>query len=411
MIYRRVAVLRTISGSAVQLTFDADVEAFRAEFVTFLDAHLPSEAEAWVRPRSSSDIPEWARRWQRLLFDSGWLQPGNPPEFGGRNATLLQQYVYQEELSRRRIYQSFNPQGVGIIAASLLSFGTSEQKQRWAVPILRAEITASLGMSEPGAGSDLASLKTRAVRSSDSDGDHFVVNGQKVWTSGAHHADVLLTFVRTDPDAPKHKGISALLIPTDTPGVVRRPFASVGDIEDVDFNEVFFTDARVPVENLVGELNAGWRVATGSLGHERAMLWLDYADMLHALTVESSPSGAVARDRYATLVMDYYAMRLLGSATLAKAARGEEDVPAQSVLKLLGSEAMQRACEDALNAKDGEGLALRGVTAPFAPLNLDSHYGSWFDRYTRTFAATIAGGTSEIQRNIIAERVLGLPRN
>lgn len=395
----------------MQLTFDADVEAFRAEFVAFLDAHLPAEAEALVRPRSSSDIPEWARRWQRLLFDSGWLQPGNPPEFGGRNATLLQQYVYSEELSRRRIYQSFNPQGVGIIAASLLSFGTPEQKQRWAVPILRAEITASLGMSEPGAGSDLASLKTRAVRHSDSQGDCFIVNGQKVWTSGAHHADVLLTFVRTDPDAPKHKGISALLIPTDIPGVVRRPFASVGDIEDVDFNEVFFTDARVPAENLVGELNAGWRVATGSLGHERAMLWLDYADMLHAMTVESSPSGPVQRDRYATLVMDYYAMRLLGSATLAKAARGEEDVPAQSVLKLLGSEAMQRACEDALAAKDAEGLALRGVTAPFAPLNLDSHYGSWFDRYTRTFAATIAGGTSEIQRNIIAERVLGLPRN
>lgn len=406
-----MGTLRSNPGSAVQLTFDADVEAFRAEFVAFLDAHLPSEAEALVRPQSSSDVPEWARRWQRLLFDNGWLQPGNPPEFGGRNATLLQQYVYSEELSRRRIYQSFNPQGVGIIAASLLSFGTPEQKQRWAVPILRAEITASLGMSEPGAGSDLASLKTRAVRHSDSQGDCFIVNGQKVWTSGAHHADVLLTFVRTDPDAPKHKGISALLIPTDTPGVARRPFASMGDIEDVDFNEVFFTDARVPAENLVGELNGGWRVATGSLGHERAMLWLDYADMLHAMTVESSPSGPVQRDSYATLVMDFYAMRLLGSATLAKAARGEEDVPAQSVLKLLGSEAMQRACEDALAAKDGEGLALRGVTAPFAPLNLDSHYGSWFDRYARTFAATIAGGTSEIQRNIIAERVLGLPRN
>jgi alkylation response protein AidB-like acyl-CoA dehydrogenase len=394
----------------VQLTFDADVEEFRAEFAAFLDANLPDAAVTGERPRSSSDIPEWARSWQRLLFDSGWLLPGNPPEFGGRNATLLQQYVYLEELSRHRIYQSFNPQGVGIIAASLLSFGTPEQKQRWAVPILRAEMTASLGMSEPGAGSDLASLKTRAVLSSDSEGDHFVVNGQKVWTSGAHHADVLLTFVRTDPEAPKHKGISALLIPTDTPGVVRRPFASVSDIEDVDFNEVFFTDARVPAENLVGEFNAGWRVATGSLGHERAMLWLDYADMLHALTVESSPSGPVQRDCYATLVMDCHALRLMGSATLAKAARGEEDVPAQSVLKLLGSEAMQRACEDALEAKGGDGLVLRGVTAPFAPLNLDTHYGSWFDRYTRTFAATIAGGTSEIQRNIIAERVLGLPR-
>ena len=394
----------------MQLTFDADVEAFRAEFVAFLDCHLPelfSSSDVLKRPGSSSDVPEWARRWQRLLFDNGWLLPGNPPEFGGRNASLLQQYVYSEELSRRRMYQSFNPQGVGIIAASVLSFGTPEQKQRWAIPILRAEITASLGMSEPGAGSDLASLKTRAVL----DGDHFVVNGQKVWTSGAHDADVLLTFVRTDSDAPKHKGISALLIPTDTPGVVRRPFASLSDHEDVDFNEVFFTDARVPAENLVGEINEGWRVATGSLGHERAMLWMDYADMLHALCVEFDPSGGLQRDRYATLVMDGFAMRLLGSASLAKAARGEEDVPAQSVLKLLGSEAMQRACEDALNAEGPQGLALRKVTAPFAALNLDSHYGSWFDRYVRTFAATIAGGTSEIQRNIIATRILGLPRN
>ncbi len=391
----------------MQLTFDADVEAFRAEFVAFLDAHLPSEAEAFDRPRSSSHVPEWARRWQRLLFDCGWLLPGNPPEFGGRNATLLQQYVYLEELGRRRIYQSFNPQGVGIIAASLLTFGSAEQKQRWAVPILRAEITASLGMSEPGAGSDLASLKTRAVL----DGDHFVVNGQKVWTSGAHDADVLLTFVRTDPNAPKHKGISVLLIPTDTPGVVRRPFASVCDSDEVDFNEVFFTDVRVPAENMVGELNGGWRVATGSLGHERVMLWMGYVDLLHELSIDFRPSGSLERDRYASLVMDAFALRLMGSAALARAARGEEDVPAQSVLKLLGSEALQRASEDALNVAGAEGLVYRAVTAPFAPLNLDSHYRSWFDRYARTFAATIAGGTSEIQRNIIAERVLGLPRN
>ena len=315
--------------------------------------------------------------------------------------------MYLQELGRRHIYRSFNPQGVGIIAASLLTFGTREQKQRWAVPILRAEITASLGMSEPGAGSDLASLKTRAVL----DGDHFVVNGQKVWTSGAHDADVLLTFVRTDPDKPKHKGISVLLIPTDTPGVVRRPFASMCDGDEVDFNEVFFTDARVPAENLVGELNDGWRVATGSLGHERVMLWMGYVDLLHELTADFTPSASLEPDRYATLVMDSYALRLLGSAALARAARGEEDIPAQSVLKLLGSEALQRATEDALNAAGEDGLVQRAVTAPFAALNLDSHYRGWFDRYARTFAATIAGGTSEIQRNIIAERILGMPRN
>jgi alkylation response protein AidB-like acyl-CoA dehydrogenase len=390
----------------VQLTFDADVEAFRAEFAAFLDEHLPDEACAGERSRSSSHVPEWARRWQRLLFDQGWLLPGNPREFGGRNATVLQQYVHADELARRRIHNSFNPQGVGIVAASLLSFGTDEQKQRWAVPILRAEMTASLGMSEPGAGSDLAALRTRAVL----DVDHFVVDGQKVWTSGAHDADVLLAFVRTDPEAPKHKGISALLIPTDTPGVMCRPFASASDHDDLDFNEVFFTDVRVPAENLVGPLNRGWQVATGSLGHERTMLWLGYADRLRELLADFHPSGVRERDHYAVLVMDFEALRLLGSAAIARTDRGEEDVPSLSVLKLLGSEAVQTASEHALNAAGADGLVHPALTGPFSPLNLDSHYGSWFDRYFRSFAATIAGGTSEIQRNIIAQRVLGLPR-
>jgi alkylation response protein AidB-like acyl-CoA dehydrogenase len=390
----------------VHLAFDADVEAFRADFVAFLDEHLPSEAQALERSRSSSDIPAWARRWQRLLFDHGWLLPGYPPEFGGRNATVLQQYAHADELARRRIHHSFNPQGVGIVAASLLTFGTDEQKQRWAVPILRAEITASLGMSEPGAGSDLASLRTRA----NLDGEHFVVNGQKVWTSGAHDADVLLTFVRTDPEAPKHQGISVLLIPTDTPGVTRRPFPSMSDHEDLDFNEVFFTDARVPVENLVGPLNDGWRVANGSLGHERAMLWVGYADRLRELLADFHPSGVLQHDHYGSLVMDFEALRLLGSAAMARADRGDEDVPSLSVLKLLGSEAVQSASEHALSAAGTDGLVHPVLTGPFAPLNLDSHYGSWFDRYCRSFAATIAGGTSEIQRNIIAQRDLGLPR-
>ncbi len=391
----------------MQLTFDADVEAFRSEFVAFLDAHLPTEAHAVERSRSSSHVPEWARQWQRMLFDHGWLLPGNPPEFGGRNASLFQQYVHQQELSRRRIYLSFNPQGVGIIAASLISFGTPDQQRRWAVPILRAEITASLGMSEPGAGSDLASLRTQATRH----GDHFVVNGQKVWTSGAHDADVLLTFVRTDPGAPKHEGISVLMIPTESPGVVSRPFASMSDRDDVDFNEVFFTDVRVPVDNLVGPLNEGWRVANGSLGHERTMLWLSYADRLHDLLEDFRPGNVLDRDRYATLAMDTQALRLLGSAALARAARGDEDVPGLSVLKLLGSEAVQGASEGALAAAGLDGLTHPAMTAPYVPLNLDLYAGSWFDRYTRSFAGTIAGGTSEIQRNIIAQRLLGLPRN
>jgi alkylation response protein AidB-like acyl-CoA dehydrogenase len=391
----------------VQLTFDADVEAFRAEFAAFLDEHLPSEAEALARSRSSSHVPQWARRWQRLMFDHGWLLPGYPPEFGGRNATLLQQYVHQEELARRRVYLTFNPQGVGIISASLISFGTPEQQQRWAVPILRAEMTASLGMSEPGAGSDLASLRTRAER----DGDHFVVNGQKVWTSGAHDADVLLTFVRTDPNAAKHKGISALMIPTDLPGVVRRPFASACDRDDLDFNEVFFNDVRVPAENLVGPLNEGWRVASGSLGHERNMLWLSYADRLQELVEDFRPATALNRDRYATLVMDNQALRLMGSIALARAARGDEDPAALSVLKLFGSEASQTASEHAMSASRADALVHPAMSGPYSAHHLDLYRSGWFERYVRSFGGTIAGGTSEIQRNIIAQRGLGLPRN
>jgi alkylation response protein AidB-like acyl-CoA dehydrogenase len=388
----------------MRLGSDPEVEKFRAEFAAFLDANLPAEAEAVPRSASSSDVPDWARKWQRTLFDAGWLLPGQPAEYGGRPATLPQQLAYLEELAERRIYRSFNPQGLGIIAASLLTFGTQEQKQRWAIPILRAEITASLGMSEPGAGSDLAGLRTRAVL----DGDHFVVTGQKVWTSGAHDADVLLTFVRTDPDAPKHKGISVLLIPTSLAGVVRRPFASICGPEDLDFNEVFFTDVRVPRENLVGELNGGWRVAHGSLGHERTMLWLSFAERLEDL-IRDAPRGrgGDTQEWYATLLMDVQALRLLGYRQLG----GDRNPAELSVLKLLGSEAVQAASLHALEECGPEGLAHPAVTGPYRHMNNEVFIASWFERYVRSFAGTIAGGTSEIQRNIIAERILGLPRS
>ncbi|MFF7734488.1 acyl-CoA dehydrogenase family protein [Streptomyces sp. NPDC007984] len=385
----------------MKLADDPEVEEFRAQFAAFLDAHLPEEAEARERAGSSAHVPAWARRWQRSLFDAGWLLPGQPPEYGGRNAGLPQQLAHLEELTRRRIYHSFNPQGLGIIAASLLTFGTEEHKRRWAVPILRAEITAALGMSEPEAGSDLASLRTRAV----ADRDGFVVNGQKIWTSGAHDADVLLTFVRTDPDAPKHKGISALLIPTGADGVVRRPFGSIAAEDDLDFNEVFLTDVRVPRENLVGPLNGGWRVANGSLGHERTLLWLSYAERLEDLLRDAADAGA-GQEWCATLRMDLTALRLLGYRQL-----GPDRDPAEiSVLKLLGSEAVQSASLHALESHGAEGLEHPVRTGPYHHMHHEHFISSWFERYARSFAGTIAGGTSEIQRNIIAERILGLPR-
>ncbi|MDG9724320.1 acyl-CoA dehydrogenase family protein [Streptomyces sp. DH41] len=385
----------------MKLADDPEVEEFRAQFSAFLDARLPTEAEARERSHSSAHVPDWARRWQRTLFEHGWLLPGQPPEYGGRGATLPQQLAHLEELARRRIYHSFNPQGLGIIAASLLTFGTEEQKTRWAVPILRAEITAALGMSEPEAGSDLASLRTRAVLH----GDTFTVNGQKIWTSGAHDADVLLTFVRTDPGAPKHKGISALLIPTAAEGVVRRPFGSIAAEDDHDFNEVFLADVHVPRENLVGPLNEGWRVANGSLGHERTLLWLSYAERLQDLVRDAGDAGA-GQEWYATLLMDLTALRLLGHRQL-----GPDRNPAEiSVLKLLGSEAVQSATLHALEAHGADALAHPARTGPFHHMHHEDFVSSWFERYARSFAGTIAGGTSEIQRNIIAERILGLPR-
>ena len=276
----------------MQLTFDPDVEVFRAEFSAFLDEHLPPQAKPWSGRARCRICRSGRGAGSGCCSTTAGCCPASRRNSAGATQQCCSSSSISRSCRRRRIYHSLNPQGVNIVAASLLSFGSDEQKQRWAVPILRAEITASLGMSEPSAGSDLASLRTRAVL----DGDHFVVNGQKVWTSGAHDADVLLTFVRTDPDAPKHKGISVLVIPTDTPGVVRRPFPSICAADDLDFNEVFFTDVRVPAENLVGELNQGWRVANGSLGHERTMMWLGFADRMDNMIADFHPSDG-ARTR------------------------------------------------------------------------------------------------------------------
>ena len=398
----------------MKLTFPSEVEAVRAEFSAWLDDHLPAPAETEPRSHSSADVPPWARDFQAAMFDAGWLLPGQPPEFGGRNAPLLEQFVIQDELSSRRVYHSFNPQGIGIIAPSILMFGTPEQKQRWAVPLLRTQITAALGMSEPNAGSDLAGLRTRAVL----DGDEFVVNGQKVWTSGAHDADLIFAFVRTDPDAPKHKGISALIIPTDSPGVTCRPFGSITGPDDVDFNEVFLDDVRVPVANLIGDLNAGWKVATGALGEERAMLWLNQYERLQENIehfrgeVIGTPiaDDPLVQDWYGTLLVDATALRLLGFRTVAESAHGKQ--PAlQSILKLMGSETAQQASLSALEALGPDAVLDRDRRIiEREPWMFDVFAEGWFSRYLRSFSMTIAGGTSEIQRNIIAEHVLGLPR-
>ena len=399
----------------MRLHYDEETEAFRSELRTFLEANLPPPEARVPRVESSAHIPEWARRWQRLLFDNGWLVPGWPPEYGGRDATPVQQMVFFEEMVRLGVPRSCNVQGLSIIAPSLLDHGTEEQKQRYVLPTLHAEVSWCLGMSEPNAGSDLAGLRTRAVL----DGDHFVVNGQKVWTSGAHHADYCFCFVRTDPDAVKHAGISVLIIDMKTPGIETRPLPELTDKGHADFNEVFFTDVVVPAENLVGQLHHGWDIAGGSLAHERGMLWIHDAASIErmiqrvvAMATEPLPDGRrladdeMFRDTIARAYIQSQGLKLLGYQGFSKISKGKT-APEHTLLKLMGSELRRNLALDV-----GEALGPIGIDLDRqdAPSNGRRDNEAWYVHWMQAFSNTIAGGTSEIQRNIIAERVLGLPR-
>jgi len=396
----------------VRLRYGDAEEQFRRDLIAWLDEHTPPPEVMHLRKKSSADLPEWARQWQRTLFEYGWLVPGWPPELGGRDASPAEQMIYFEELSKRDIHRSLNPQGIGIVAPSIKDYGTPDQQERFLLPTLRAEIAWCLGMSEPGAGSDLASLSTRAAL----DGDHFVVNGQKVWTSGAHDADWCLCFVRTDPSAPKHKGISALIIDMKSPGIECRPFPELSEPDYYDFNEVFFTDVAVPRDALLGELHQGWPITQGSLAHERAMLWIDYAYLVERgvrsmieLGDRVGPDGtplredARFRDQVAGFYVDSQALMLMGYRGFSKFMRGRAS-PEHSLLKLYGSETLQKCLAAGAEAQGPDAVDTR-VLGPAM-----WREGSWATQWMRSFSGTIPGGTSEIQRNIIAERVLGLPR-
>ncbi len=396
----------------MRLAYGETEEAFRAELVAWLEANVPSRDVLDQPKQSSANFSDWSRAWQRTLFDAGWLVPGWPPELGGRNATASEQMIYFEELTSREIPRSLNPQGLGIISPSLHDYGTPEQQERWLLPTLRAEIAWCLGMSEPGAGSDLASLKTRAVL----DGDNFIVNGQKVWTSGAHHSDWCMCYVRTDPDVPKHKGISVLVIDMHSPGVEARPFAELSEPDYYDFNEVFFTDVVVPKSNLLGDLNNGWALTQGSLSHERAMLWIDIAyasqraftamaELGDRIGADGRPlrEDAHFRDMLGGFYVDTQAQTLMGYRGLSKIMAGKP-APEHSVLKLYGSETLQKLL---LTAAEVQGHEALDLSVPGPKMWRD---GAWVIQYLRSFSGTIPAGTSEIQRNIIAERVLGLPR-
>ena len=393
----------------MRLAWGAEEEAFRAELGEFLDHHAPPElsegsdwATAGARGEREGLIPEWARRWQATLFDNGWMVPGCPPELGGRNATPVQTLIYMEEFAARGLPRSVHFPGYAIVAPSLLEFGTPAQREL-APAAIRGDTVWCIGMSEPNAGSDLGSLSTRAVI----DGDEFIVTGQKVWTSYAMIAEKCFCYVRTAIDVSKHKGISVVILDMATPGIEVRPLRHING--QAEFAEVFFTDVRVPRANLVGGLNDGWRITMGSLAHERGGLWVqgvstcDHAlrDLIAMVAKHGLDRDPTVRRRLAAAFAKLQSLRALGYKGFSSFAQGSS-APEHSYLKLATSEMVKELFE--------LGMDLLGPYGAVTDPDRGEQAGRWAHSFFQSFAGTIAGGSSEIQRNIIAERILGLPR-
>lgn len=384
-------------------------EAFRAELRAWLTSHIT----AAFREHRTMSFPEKVavrRAWQKTLFDSGWIGIGWPREYGGRGATLAQESIYNEEMARAHAPLPANVIGLNMAGPTLLAVGTPEQKARYLPMILSGEELWCQGFSEPNAGSDVASLQTRAVR----EGGDFVVNGQKVWTSYGYVADFCILLVRTDFAAPKHKGLSYLIVDMRSPGVSARPLVQMTG--EAEFAELFFDDVRVPVENLVGSLNQGWTVALTTLMHERGTLSFSIIvtfeqrlQSLIELSRQSAMHGAPAlddpqvRQRLARLYTDVKTFKLNTMRQVATLGQGHLPGPEGSLLKLQWSELNQRLVELAFE--------LEGPYSSLAPDSVDAPFeGRWQYEYLRARGNTIEAGTSEVQRNIVAERVLGLPR-
>jgi alkylation response protein AidB-like acyl-CoA dehydrogenase len=369
---------------------------FRNELREWLAAHITPEVVEAGRWPVTDETLEVMRAWNRELADAGWAAPAWPVEHGGRDAGLDEQVAYLEEIDAAQAPGPINVIGVSNIAPAIMAFGTPDQQERFLRPMLRGDEIWSQGMSEPDTGSDLASLRTRAEPA----GDGFIVNGQKTWNSLGHLADWCQLYVRTDPDVPKHRGISCLLVDLRTPGVEVRPLRTMTG--EVSFSELFLTDVRVPASALLGPLHQGWTVAMTTLSHERAgvaRLHLSLRRKLDALLAEPAARSALAADprlrqeaaRVATLIA---CMRWTTERSLAQLRLGEASGTAGSLSKLAWSQADQALA----------GLALR-------LLGMSGLSGEWARNLASAPSTSIAGGTTEINRNIVAEHGLGLPRN
>jgi alkylation response protein AidB-like acyl-CoA dehydrogenase len=388
----------------MDLSYGPEYEAFRDEVRHFLDQHR-KDAPKGETLRSPKMLA-----WQKTLIEHGYAARTIPKVYGGYGAEpdILKSRIIAEEFARAQVSQGMGGQGISMLVPTLLEVGTEEQKREFIPPTLRGEMLWCQGYSEPGAGSDLASLRTSAVL----DGDEWVVNGQKIWTSTAHLADWISCLVRTEPDAPKHKGISFLLFRMDTPGIEVRPLVDMTG--HANFNEVFFTDVRVPKDQIVGRRGDGWLVANAILGHERDSLGNPDAtlarlngliELMKTETIDGERliDKPVWRDRLMKIQGRVMALRFNDLRVLSARLNKADASLARMVVKLEGTELRH----------DLEGLAIDvmgelGLAYGDNPMKRDG--GSWQYQYMFFLGLIIGGGTSQIQKNIISERGLGMPK-
>ena len=387
--------------------FTPEEEAFRAELLGWIENEVPEEYKG-IGEAGSDEEWENGLKVRRQLADKGWLTLAWPTEYGGQGAPMMQQVIFNEEMVYHRV-PGRDGFGTKMLAPTLMVHGTEEQRRKYLPPIARGEVQWCQGYSEPDSGSDLASLQMRAV----DDGDDFVVNGSKIWTSGAHRADWIFFLVRTDPDAPKHRGISFLLAPMSTPGITVEPIINMAGHHA--FNQVFFEDVRVPKENLVGELNRGWYVAATLLDFERSGIDYpaqarrtldDLTEYAHnALGANGRPlsKDPDVRRRLGDLGIETDAARSIAYQVADMQARGEIPNKEASMSKTLGTSLVQSVYRFGVDL-----LGMYGQLRPGSPRAVLD--GRMLEMQLITVAYTIFAGTTEIQKNIIATRGLGLPR-
>ena len=387
-------------------------QALREEVRAWLRQNLPAGWGSTVfEPTDEDERARLRLDWEKRLYQGGWAGMAWPREYGGRGATQVENAIFLEEMARADAPEGLNIIGRNLTGPTLMAHGTAAQKQRFLPPILRGEEVWCQGFSEPNSGSDLASVRTRITR----DGDHFVVNGQKIWTSFSRYSQWCFLLGRTDSSVPKHKGLSFILIDMRSPGITLKPIVQITG--ESEFAEVFFDDVRVPVDNLVGELNQGWRIAMTTLRYERGpeeslprrvRFQRDFEAIVR-LAASTQRGGRpltadpVMRQKLAANHIELELMRLNGLRALTRVAKGQDLGASASTNKLYWSHMVQRMTETAMEIA-GAGSAL-SPGDPSAPAN-----GLCSLRFLQSRAMTIYSGTSEIQRNIIAEQVLGLPK-